>query len=125
MGFKKRPKATHTVIGQNWEESEAGWGTRPDGFTLHLTLEDHKQYVDSYWKRQKAFYDERIGEGITPSEYTRTSGNPKPIIVNDETYQAMVKFKDKLGMWGLGRSMPSAVQTIDGTTISVNIPSNG
>ena len=25
------------VVVQKWEESERGWGTRPDGFSLHLT----------------------------------------------------------------------------------------
>lgn len=110
---------THTVIGQNWEESEAGWGIRPDGFTLHLNLEDHKEYVDGYLARQKEYYDGTLGPGVTPSEYTRTSGDPKPIIINDETYQALVQFRHKKGMWGRGRSMPSKVQAIDGTEISV------
>lgn len=26
----------HGVICQKWEESERGWGTRPNGYSLHL-----------------------------------------------------------------------------------------
>jgi len=110
---------THTVIGQNWEESERGWGTRPDGFTLHLTEADHKQFVINYLAKQKEYFDEALGPGITPSEYTRTYGSPKQITVNDITYQALARVKDEFGIWGKGKSLPSAV---DGTSISVHVP---
>ena len=33
---------------QHWEESERGWGIRPDGCSLHLTLEDRKKYIEKY-----------------------------------------------------------------------------
>jgi hypothetical protein len=33
---------------QDWEESERGWGVRPDGHTLHLSLQDLKTYVHGY-----------------------------------------------------------------------------
>jgi len=110
---------THTIIGQNWEESEAGWGTRPDGFTLHLTEEDRQMFIKGYLTKQKEYFDKALGPGITPSEYTRTCGGPKQITVNDITYQSLVKAKDKFGIWGKGKSLPSAV---DGTSISVHAP---
>jgi len=94
---KAKPAKTapvRTVIAQDWEESEAGWGVRPDGFTLHLTLDDHKAFVEAFWKRQRAALGER-----TPPEYTRTSGEPKLVEVNEKIYRKLVKLKDKHGMW--------------------------
>ena len=32
---------------QYWEESEKNWGVRPDGCSIHLTLDNHKDYIDS------------------------------------------------------------------------------
>jgi len=40
-----------TIYFQYWTESEAGWGQRPDGFILHLSLEDHKKFLDDYWDK--------------------------------------------------------------------------
>ena len=37
------------VIKQLWEESERGWGIRPDGYSLHLNNEDRKQFIKEYW----------------------------------------------------------------------------
>jgi hypothetical protein len=33
------------VIRQEWEESERGWGCRPDGYSLHLDKEDRNTYI--------------------------------------------------------------------------------
>ena len=97
-----RAKPIRTVLVQDWEESERGFGVRPDGFTLHLTLEAHKAYVEAFWRRQK----ERLGES-TPDEYTRTCGSPKPIDVNEMIYKKLVKHKDKDGLWGNGNHSPA------------------
>jgi len=106
MGTKARPPQFHTVIAQDWEESEAGWGVRPDGFTLHLTREDRDAYVKGYLDRQKAYFDKEIGPGRTPHEYTRTSGSPTEITVNDKIFRKLKKHADKQGLWGVGRSSP-------------------
>lgn len=37
------------VIYQYWMESERGWGQRPDGFSIHLSSEDYKKFVEDYW----------------------------------------------------------------------------
>lgn len=68
-----------TVIIQNWEESERGWGTRPDGFTIHIDRDQHKKYVDWY---NKTFNNEESA----PSEYTRICGEPIEIEVTDDLY---------------------------------------
>lgn len=97
-----RAKPVRTVFVQDWEESERGWGTRPDGFTLHLTMDAHKTYVEAFWKRQKA----RLGEA-TPDEYTRTCGEPRAIDVNETIYKKLVKHKGKHGLWGNGNHSPA------------------
>lgn len=50
---------------QKWEESEEGWGVRPDGFSLHLTKEGLKRYINEYW--------DSMPEEI-PAEYSRPCG---------------------------------------------------
>ena len=52
-----------------WEESERGWGTRPDGFSLHKSKADCKDYVAEYWnKLPNKVQDEyeRPIDGIAP-----------------------------------------------------------
>ena len=54
---------------QYWEESERGWGVRPDGCSLHLTLEDNKNYVGTIYK-------DRENDKEVPYEYDRVVGEP-------------------------------------------------
>lgn len=63
------------VICQKWEESEKGWGTRPDGFSLHLSLEGLRKFIKDYWDGMP---DE------APDEYSRPDGTPYPLGVSDE-----------------------------------------
>jgi hypothetical protein len=62
---------------QEWEESERGWGVRPDGCSLHLTEEDAKAYVKGFRARER----ERNPSGEVPDEYERTSGHPHKVLV--------------------------------------------
>lgn len=96
---------TISIIIQRWEESEAGWGVRPDGYTIHLTREDRDKFVDRFWKDQK----ERLGEA-TPPEYTRVAGEPQEakIIKNGTFHRKLLKEKDKHGIWGHPSSWPGA-----------------
>ena len=66
------------VIVQKWEERELGWGSRPDGYSLHLTESDRKAYLREYWKRMP---DE------TPDAYSVTCGTPYVAEVSTETYK--------------------------------------
>lgn len=63
---------------QGWEESERGWGTRPDGYSLHLTQEDVKLYI-------KAYADSLPPE--VPDEYSRPAGSPYETFVSASTYR--------------------------------------
>jgi hypothetical protein len=68
-----------TVFVQNWEERERGWGSRPDGFTIHVDKEQLDKYVAWY---HKTFNN----KSAAPDEYTTTDGSPIEIEVSDELY---------------------------------------
>lgn len=36
------------AIALEWEETERGWGTRPDGISIHTTSEEADRYVQAY-----------------------------------------------------------------------------
>ncbi len=42
-----------TVIIQNWEESERGWGTRPDGWTIHIDREQSVRMISTRGSKRK------------------------------------------------------------------------
>lgn len=71
----------HRVLCQKWEESEAGWGTRPDGYSLHRSEEDRKRFVKAHWDGMPA---------TPPSEYSRPDGTPYWCLVDNKTYRAIV-----------------------------------
>lgn len=96
-----------TVFVQNWEESERGWGTRPDGFTVHISKEQWHTYVDWY---NTTFNSEKT----IPDEYTRVCGKPREVQVSDELYARLEKetTRDLNGrianaVWGEGRFFDS------------------
>lgn len=86
---------------QKWEESEAGWGTRPDGYTLHLNQADIDLFLADMRTR------ERRGkpEGYVPPEYSRPDGEPYEWETDDEALVARVRDSGR-GCWGPGRVPP-------------------
>lgn len=50
------------VVVQRWLESERGWGTRPDGVSIHLNDADRQEYINRYWGSMPDY---------TPDEYSR------------------------------------------------------
>lgn len=75
------PTSTHVVICQGWEESEAGWGVRPDGASLHLTRDDRDAFIRAYWDAEKASNP----SGTVPREYSRPCGEPFKLEVDAST----------------------------------------
>lgn len=65
-----RTNTHHTLIKQNWREFERGWGSRPDGYTLHLDEAGRERFVDEFLRKQ----DQRAG-GHVPDEYSRPWGD--------------------------------------------------
>ena len=73
------------AICQKWEESERGWGTRPDGFSLHLSFESLKRYIKRYWDSMPDY---------APDEYSRPNGEPYPVGVSDEIFSELETSED-------------------------------
>lgn len=110
------------AVCQDWEESERGWGVRPDGHTLHLTREDRDAYVAGHAEVFRS-------DDVVPDEYTRESGRPRLVKVAAAVYQRLIDQRDKVvgdgddglhyefqrfGIWGHhSRSGPPAYQGED------------
>lgn len=78
-------KIYYLVFCQKWEESERGWGTRPDGYSLHCTIQDVGNYIREYWNSMP---DEVL------DEYSRPDGNPYPCFLDRETYEKVKRSKN-------------------------------
>lgn len=87
------PQPTRTVIAQAWEESERGWGVRPDGASLHKNLEDCKAFCEEFWERER----KRNPSGTAPDEYSRESGKPHEVEVDGELWEHIAGSKN--GCW--------------------------
>lgn len=68
----------------NWIESERGWGTRDDGYSLHISAEEAKKYVNDHWDTMP---DE------APSEYSRPDCDPYLVEIDSEIAKKLKKKK--------------------------------
>lgn len=66
------------VIVQKWEEHEPGWGFRPDGYSLHITEDDRKTFVDQVVASEEA---------SRSLEDSRPDGDPYTIDVEESEYE--------------------------------------
>lgn len=82
MEMKGKDLEARLVVAQDWEESERGWGVRPDGCSLHLTEADCRQYISKYWDGMPRF---------APDEYERPAGQPYHVAVPMDLYEEVVK----------------------------------
>jgi len=73
---------------QRWEESERGWGIRPDGCSLHINEEFHRRYLNE-------IYTIRQSEVLVPDEYERVSGPLIECFISDTLFE-LVKEKNSL-----------------------------
>jgi hypothetical protein len=82
-----------TVYCQLWEESERGWGQKPDGYSLHLSLEDRSAFIDSYWKDMP---------DAVQDVYERPRGEPykASLRTNSKLYQMLLKSKNGIRLDG-------------------------
>lgn len=74
------------VILQIWEESERGWGTRPDGCSMHIDLKEREKYI-------QAIYDSRKSDESIPNEYDRIVGEGVEAFIEDSLYSLVEKDK--------------------------------
>jgi hypothetical protein len=68
------------VVVQKWEESERGWGVRPDGYSLHKDEAARSRFIRAYWDTMPK---------ETPDEYSRPAGKPYMAEVTPEEYAAL------------------------------------
>jgi hypothetical protein len=73
------------IILQLWEESERGWGTRPDGCSIHIDLNSQKQYIKDYYKDR----DDNV-----PDVYERIIGEPIEAFIDDKLFSVIEKDKN-------------------------------
>ncbi|HET8688874.1 MAG TPA: hypothetical protein VFM18_19865 [Methanosarcina sp.] len=78
------------VYAVQWEESERGWGTRPDGASFHCSIAEAQAFIKHYWDREKA----NNSTGEVPDEYSRpVSGKPELIRVKRDFYEQVMNNK--------------------------------
>lgn len=75
------PEGSYEAVCQKWEEKERGWGSRPDGFSLHLTDQHRKQYIQEYWDSMPDY---------APDEYEAPDGTPYSVVVSIEVYAELI-----------------------------------
>ena len=71
------------VIVQKWEESERGWGARPDGYSVHKSMADLRQYLADEREAERR----RNPSGIVPDEYP--CGAPYEADVSAAVFEAI------------------------------------
>jgi hypothetical protein len=79
--------AFYAGVCQLWEESERGWGVRPDGFSLHFSLEEHAMFLAAYYENEK----KRNPSGEVPDEYSRVCGEPYACKLTAEQHEDLLK----------------------------------
>lgn len=84
-----------TVLCQQWEESERGWGVRPDGYSLHLTQEDRDAFVKNHKAHQLKIYGSEA-----PDEYDRPCGEPYKVKVTGKTLDKLKASKNGIRKFG-------------------------
>jgi hypothetical protein len=82
------------IVVQKWEERERGWGTRPDGFSVHLSEADRLAYIKEYW--------DKMPDGPAPDEYSAPSGSPYLTMIaegQEKAFLAEIDGKKGLRYW--------------------------
>lgn len=74
------------VILQIWEESERGFGTRPDGCSMHIDLKERENYI-------RSIYNIRKTDASIPNEYDRIVGEGVEAFIEDSLYTLVEKDK--------------------------------
>ncbi|QQG45187.1 MAG: hypothetical protein HYW89_04285 [Candidatus Sungiibacteriota bacterium] len=81
----------YRVVCQKWLESERGWGTRPDGYSLHLTDKEREQFIKEYWDRMP---------DQAPDEYSRDDGDPYVCEVSEAIFKKIKESRNGIRCWG-------------------------
>jgi hypothetical protein len=79
--IKAKKPSIFSLYAIEWEESERGWGVRPDGFSLHSSIEESEKYLKDFFARQPK---------EVPDEYSRPVGTAKLIEVSESLHDYVV-----------------------------------
>jgi hypothetical protein len=67
---------------QLWEESEKGWGIRPDGCSIHLDEQELKRYISKIYQSRT---------DVVPDEYERVVGSNVDCFISDTLYDRLLE----------------------------------
>jgi hypothetical protein len=70
------------VILQFWEESERGWGIRPDGCSIHISETNRENFV-------KSIYSLRNESDDVPDIYERINGEQVIAFIEDGLFKEL------------------------------------
>ncbi len=73
------------VYAQIWEESELGQGVKEDGCSIHLSVENAKNFI-------KTVYRNRESEEV-PNSYERIVGDVLEVKISNSLHKELVKVK--------------------------------
>jgi|APCry1669189768_1035252.scaffolds.fasta_scaffold22759_3 hypothetical protein len=68
---------------QFWELSEINQEVKNDGVSLHLTINDCKNYINQFYKK-------RVGKKV-PSKYSRIVGEPILVEITEKLFKLVKK----------------------------------
>lgn len=88
----EEPPVQYRVYRQEWIESERGWGVRPDGSTVHLTLDDRNAFIAGY---NRTFNN----QASAPDCYTRAEGDARQVSVSMEVYEKLMTHREQGSDW--------------------------
>lgn len=74
----------NNILLQFWEESEKGWGTRPDGASIHIDNNYYLSYVNDIYNKR--------GD-IVPDEYDRVVGSVIEVKAKDNIFNLLESSK--------------------------------
>lgn len=83
---------SHQVWAQRWVTRDS-WSCGPssEGFSLHLTEDDAKAYIEKTHKMMVDENEKHYGHRNAPESYTSADGAPTPIQVNHKTFEKLQK----------------------------------
>lgn len=79
-----------TAYLDTWTESEAGWGQKSDGCSIHLSKEDYEKYVKAYW--------DSMPDSV-PECYERPDKNLREVVVSESLFKKINNHPTGIRLW--------------------------
>lgn len=90
-----KTKKRFPAVCQKWDEIERDWGTRPDGYSLHLSFADLTIFTLDY---QNGLEEE------DPDEYSLPDGEPYYCLIDEKIFSEVRKSEH--GIWRTDENYP-------------------